>query len=215
MTKSEEKFEKIMKSKGLSYEKIKETELKTPDYLVQIDSLKILFEIKELSNNPEQKKNLKNIYNNGAFLSEQGDFQTIDIHSKSIEQAIKTASTQLRDYSDEAQISLIVIADNRDFFFKDLNLVSQIKSSIIGSGHFQQDETGQVIELCRELGMFSKRKTYISVVVIMNMDSEDLLFLHNENAEISALIEPLVSLFPHHEYVVNTSIGKSWHRFSK
>ena len=68
MTKSEEKFEKIMKSKGLSYEKIKETELKTPDYLVQIDSLKILFEIKELSNNPEQKKNLKNIYMMGILI---------------------------------------------------------------------------------------------------------------------------------------------------
>lgn len=46
MTESEIQFEKIMNLKNIKFCKIKESKEHTPDYLVEIDNLKLIFEIK-------------------------------------------------------------------------------------------------------------------------------------------------------------------------
>jgi hypothetical protein len=48
-TKSEELFENFLQTNNLQFEKIKEETTPRPDYLVSIDDLKLVFEVKELS----------------------------------------------------------------------------------------------------------------------------------------------------------------------
>lgn len=217
MTESEIQFEKIMKLNKLTFCKIEETTEKTPDYLVEIDNLKLIFEVKELANNPEQKNILKNIEDNGEYISAKNDdsLGIIDIHSQSLERALKNACKQIDSYRKTEHICFVVIADNKDFFFKDYNLVNDIKSIMIGEGNFGYNDKGEMIELYRKSTDFYKEKTFISAVILMSMETENLLFLHNENASKSALIEPILSLFPHHEYIENCQSGKIWKKIRK
>ncbi|MBI1451982.1 hypothetical protein IL972_08665 [Acinetobacter sp. FL51] len=217
MTESEIQFEKIMNLKNLKFCKIKETAHKTPDYLVELDNLKLIFEVKELSNNDVQKNVLKNINLNGEYIPEEndGNLGTINIHSQSLERALKNACKQIDSYRKTEHICFVVIADNKDFFFKDYNLVNDIKSLMIGEGNFGYNDKGELVELYRKKTKFYREKTYISAVLVMSMETENLLFLHNENASKSALIEPILSLFSHHEYIENCLSGKIWKKIRK
>lgn len=48
-TKSEELFEKFLEANSVPFEKIKEDSTPRPDYLVSINDLKLVFEVKELA----------------------------------------------------------------------------------------------------------------------------------------------------------------------
>ena len=214
MTESEQHFKKILANKGLICHKIPEAVFKTPDFIVEMADLRLLVEVKEISHNPEQKEILKNIEKNSEYVSNEGDigFKAIEIYSKSIKNILKSAIKQFKKYRKNDDICFITIADNRDFFLKDLNLVSTIKNVMIGKGHYQSDKNGKLIECYRELGLFSKYP-YISAIIVMSMQTENLLFLHNENTTNSAFIEPFISIFKDHEYSVSTPLGKQWRKF--
>ena len=58
MTESEKLLETILANKKITFEKIPEGEvkfLKTPDYLVMLNSTKTYWEVKELKENPSEK----------------------------------------------------------------------------------------------------------------------------------------------------------------
>jgi ribosomal 50S subunit-recycling heat shock protein len=59
---------------------------------------------------------------------DQGKVLTLDIHSKGLENQIKKAKKQFRGYRVENQPYIIVIADCRDFFFKDFNILLSLKA---------------------------------------------------------------------------------------
>ena len=168
-------------------------------------------------NNTDQKIILKNIKLNGEYIPTEsdGDLGTINIHSQALKRSLKKATKQIDSYRKSEHICFVVIADNRDFFFKDYNLVNDIKSIMIGDGHFGYNKKGELVELYRKSTEFYREKTYISAVLVMSMETENLLFLHNENASKSALIEPILSLFPHHEYIENCLSGKIWKKIIK
>ena len=54
-TKSEKLFEEILKRKQIEFNRILEDKNKTPDYEVVLDGIKTYWEIKELSENDDQK----------------------------------------------------------------------------------------------------------------------------------------------------------------
>ena len=105
-TASEKAFEQFLAENGLPFEKIKEEETPTPDYLVQIGDLPIMFEIKELSEDA----------NYGAVKDpskpeDKSYDRTIGDH---VRKKINKARKQARQASDQEIPAVLLIYNNLD-----------------------------------------------------------------------------------------------------
>lgn len=204
-TKSEKIFEEILGRKKIVFNRIAEDANKTPDYEIILDDMRTYWEIKELSENEDQKKLRKQI--------DQGEVLAIDIQSDGLEDKIKKAKQQFKGYKVENQPCIIVIADCREFFFKDFNILISLKGLIIGNAHYAENEDGYLTEIYRELGLLTNRGKYISAIAFLNEKQQDLIFLHNPNTIYPLLNGPLTSLFKHHEFVQKTKQGLTWVKY--
>ena len=144
---------------------------------------------------------------------DQGEILTLDIHSKGLENQIKKAKKQFKGYKVEDRPCIIVLADCRDFFFKDFSICLSLKNLIIGNGHYKENEHGFLTEVYRELGLFSNYGKYVSAIALIKENQQDLIFLHNPCAIHSLLNDTLTSLFEHHEFVQTTNHGHIWVKY--
>ncbi len=204
-TKSEQLFEEILERKKISFIRIEEKINKTPDYKIVLDNMDTYWEIKELNNTDFQREIIKKI--------EANEVLSIDINSNGLENQIRKAKRQFKGYEVDTHPCVIVIADYRDFFFKDFSIISTLKSLMIGRAHYEISSNDSLVQISRDLRLFTYRGGYISAVAFILQEQKELIFLHNPNARISLLKSPLTSLFNNHEYVNRTEQGDCWLKF--
>ncbi|MCH7312383.1 hypothetical protein [Acinetobacter sp. ANC 4805] len=204
-TKSEQLFEEILERKKISFIRIEEKINKTPDYKIVLDNMDTYWEIKELNNTDFQRETIKKI--------EANEVLSIDINSNGLENQIRKAKRQFKGYEVDTHSCVIVIADYRNFFFKDFSIISTLKSLMIGRAHYAISSNDSLVQISRDLGLFTYRGEYISAVAFILQEQKELMFLHNPNARISLLKSPLTSLFSNHEYVNRTEQGDYWSKF--
>lgn len=202
MNESEKLFEKILTKPGITFSKIPASEIRTPDYKVFIGSLETFWEIKEVKENESEKDIVKSV--------ESGQVKVYSVNSDRVEASIKSAAGQFKSYKVTDRACIVALTDLRDFSVKDLFFTQVVQSKMIGSGHYMQDGNGQYFECFREAGLFTNRKNYISAIAIMFKATEDIVFLHNPNANISILSEPLMEAFEHHYFVIKGQYGLEW-----
>jgi hypothetical protein len=101
-TKSEEAFEKFLNDNGLEFEKIEEDDSPRPDYLVKIDTCKIVFELKELAED-------KNFKTEQFSLSKR-------IIGDHVRKKIHVAKKQIQFAAKQGLPSVLLIYNNLDPF---------------------------------------------------------------------------------------------------
>ncbi len=202
MTESELLLQKILTAKGVKHKKLPESGIRTPDFEVICGDLVSFWEVKELEENPDEKGILKN--------QEAGQGEIYSIDSDRIENQIKSACGQFKKYGVGDKPCVIVLCDVRGFAVKDLLLIQNIQTLMLGSAEFTQNRDGQWIEVHRHSGMFTSRKQYVSAVVVIFSATEKALVLHNPNASNSLLGSELMSVFPDQYQAIVQSNGLCW-----
>jgi hypothetical protein len=201
---SEKLFENILTKLGIGFSKIPESEIRTPDYKIYFGSLDTFWEVKEIERNEPEKIILKAI--------DQGENEIYSVHSGRGENSVKSAADQFKSYKVTDQPCIIVLTDHRDFAVKDFLFIQAVQSKMVGIGHYMQNSSGHYYECNRESGLFTYRKKYISAIAIMFKETDQIVFLHNHNANISFLNGPIKSLFEHHYVVIKSEYGLKWQK---
>lgn len=202
MTESEKLLEIILKTNCIEFSKIPEREIRTPDYEVRIDDQLSYWEVKELSENDDEKDIIK--------TSETGKAQSYCIYSDRVENSIKSASKQFKGYRVTNCPCVIVIYDARDFATKDFLLHQKLQSVMLGVADIMQKPDGNWIEVNRKPGLLTNRMKYVSAIVLASKPSNDLWFYHNPNATISLTNSLTLSFFAKQFKAVKTNKGLEW-----
>lgn len=203
MTESEALLEEIFNSKKISFTKIPETnEHKTPDYFVNHQSETSYWEVKELEENPHEKKILHDISND--------DNDVYQINSKRISSSIKSASKQFKGYGVEDKPCIIVLYDSRDFAVMDFLFMQHIQTAMLGSAEYMTQRDGSIREVRRYKGLLTENKQYISAVAVIAKGGRNMVILHNPNANIPIFGSGVSNLFDSHYQAVEDSIGLKW-----
>jgi len=201
MTVSERLFESILSGLKIDFKKIPECSEKRPDYKVGKEIISY-WEIKELTENPDEKQIVNSI--------SAGEQEVYSVNSKRVENSIKEASVQLKSYGDIKFPRVVVLHDARDFVVKDLHFDGFVKSAMLGSGHYQENADGELLEIYRNKGLFSDRRDYISAVAIMYAESNEIVFFHNPYSQNPLIDCEILEKFPHHYRAITESGGLNW-----
>lgn len=202
MTKSEQIFNDIFIELGITPYKIPESSIQTPDYEIILNGIKTYWEIKELEENEKEKEIINKI---------QSDQQDIySVNSERVNNSIKTACAQFKNYKVTNFPCVIVIYDSRDFATKDVLFHQFIQVSMVGTAEYMKMNDGSYLEIKRNPGLLTNRKKYISAVAAMHESSRELIFFHNANASISLIYNPLLKKFRYQYHFVKTNSGYEW-----
>jgi hypothetical protein len=102
---SEEQFEAFCKNRGIPLERIPESDSRTPDYEIDIESQRIIVEVKETSPNPEEIES-------DRLLNERGYGNvTGGTPGDRVRKMIRSASGQLKARSNGVLLTLLVVFD--------------------------------------------------------------------------------------------------------
>lgn len=102
---SEEQFEAFCQNRGIPLQRIPESDTRTPDYQIDIDSERIIVEIKETSPNPEEIES-------DLLLKERGYGNvTGGTPGDRVRKMIRSASGQLKARSNGVLPTLLVVFD--------------------------------------------------------------------------------------------------------
>ncbi len=204
ITKSEILFVEILDSLDIYCEKIPETnKSKTSDFKVGKKNTSY-WELKGLNENDNEKSIIKNV--------ENGVLKSYSIDSKRVVNSIKNSKGQLKKYSNLGNPCILVLSDDRDFITKDLFFTDKIKSLLLGNRHYQENEKGELVEIYKELSMFTNRKKYISAIAIMYHDSKEIIIYHNPYTDISLVGSSILEKFPNQYKVEKNEIGHYWEK---
>jgi hypothetical protein len=200
MNESEILVDEILTNLGIKHRKLPELGDPTPDFEVWAESLTSYWEVKEFVENPYEKEVL------------EGHHEIYSINSDRIEDRVKSASVQFKGYGATDKPCVVVLCDNRDFVVKDLLLIQNIQSAMMGAAEFMKRKDGQVVEVSRRPGLFTNRKKYISAIAVAFVTTKELVVLHNPNAAHSLVASPLVSEFKHQYQARYTDVGLRWEK---
>ena len=204
MNYSEQLFEKILTNHRIGFRKIPESTIRTPDYEILLGSMKTFWEIKEIEENKQEKQMVQS--------TKSGQVEVYSVDSNRVVNSIKSASKQFKSYQVTDKPCIVVLADRRDFFVRDLLFIQTVQSKMIGVGHYMQNDSGQYFEFLREPGLLTKGKKYISAIAIMFAATEDIVFLHNPYANISLLDGPVTAIFRNHFIATKGQHGLEWRK---
>lgn len=179
MTRSEQLLEEILQRYGITFTKIPESKVdgeKRPDYLVGSEHSPTYWEVKELEENPVEKKIIEAANNS---LSE-----VYSIDSERLAGKLEAAFKQFESYKVTHHPCVIVLYDARSFFTHDLLFEQKITSYIIGHGHYMENEDGKLHEIYRTKSILYRKKHYISGLVNIRRNNE-IAFYHNPHTQNS------------------------------
>ncbi|MEL7293911.1 MAG: hypothetical protein AAGJ67_18615, partial [Pseudomonadota bacterium] len=94
---------------GISLNKIPESQSKTPDFEATLDGSRILVEVKEIRENPDEKEVLTR-FNESNFVS-----MSVNLDGKRFQKALSEANRQLKGYSSAKDFCVVAIEDVREF----------------------------------------------------------------------------------------------------
>jgi len=102
---SEREFEAFCKARGIPFERISETNTRTPDYELVLESVRVVVEVKETELNAEERASERLLAERGygtAVGSTPGD---------RVRKMIRSSSAQLRAHSKGVKPTLLVVFD--------------------------------------------------------------------------------------------------------
>ncbi|PSW74473.1 hypothetical protein C9J41_06270 [Photobacterium sp. GB-50] len=202
MTESESQFEITLDDKNIKFQKIPETEGKTPDYEVYLGNHLSYWEIKELIENPSEKQVLRDI--EGECL---GIYQ---VNSDRVVNSIKDAAKQLKNYGESKASRVIVLCDSRDFATMDFLFIPSIQEVMLGKAEYYAHRDGSLEEIKRYPGLLTNRMKYISAIAVLSVKTGKMLFLHNPNATVPLFETDLVKHFDNHQVFEKNGRTNTW-----
>src|SRR5438105_2794171 len=104
-TVSEGIFEQFCTAKGIAFDRIDETDQKTPDYYLKCGAVRIVAEVKETSPNAEERESNRVLEQTGVGLAVGGT------PGARVRSMIKRCSPQLKARSEGVHPSLLVVFD--------------------------------------------------------------------------------------------------------
>ncbi|MFB2764726.1 hypothetical protein [Marinobacter shengliensis] len=200
MNEAENLIDEILTDHGIDHRKLPELGGPTPDFEVWVGDSISYWEVKQFVENPYEKEVLA------------GCHEIYSINSDRIEDRVKSASLQFKGYGVTGKPCVVAICDNRDFAVKDMLLVPNIQSAMVGAASFLLEKNGRLVEVNRRPGLFTNRKKYISAIVVAFMATKKLMVLHNANTVHSLVGSPLMANFSHQYQARDTGEGLRWER---
>lgn len=107
LTQSEVWFVEYCKSNRINFDRIEESENKTPDYFIKLDDQEIVVEVKEIQPSHEEIRSMEKAQTNGV------GFVTGNVPGEKIRKKIKKASTQIKAGANGEFPSILLLCDIR------------------------------------------------------------------------------------------------------
>jgi hypothetical protein len=126
MTRSEQNTVKFFAMLGVELAPIATSATETPDYAATISGTEVVIEVKELTENEEEKRVLRRIESNEVFSY---DSQSA---SKRLSGKITKANSQLKRLCGGSKPGLLIIQDTRSFFTTSVMPFEEIKQAMFG-----------------------------------------------------------------------------------
>ncbi len=203
-TQSEIICSNILKSKGVPHTKIprsKVEKVQTPDFAVDLCGIDSVWEVKELTENPDENKILKTLESENPPL--------YSVNSSRVKNRIKEACNQFKSYGSTDKACVVALYDARCFAVRDVLFPQFIISAMFGNAEYWKPKDGPSREIKRTGKLLQKnKKNYISAIAVLNEKSNDIIFLHNPFANISLL--NLQTPFTKHLKFIFTENGLSY-----
>ncbi|OBU33865.1 hypothetical protein C0W66_19745 [Photobacterium kishitanii] len=111
---------------GISLNKIPESQSKTPDFEATLDGRRILVEVKEIRENPDEKEVLTR-FNESNLVS-----MSVNLDGKRFQKALSEANRQLKDYSNAKDFCVVAIEDVREFEVRSESPVFELHQAMYG-----------------------------------------------------------------------------------
>ena len=127
MTESEIDTIRFFDEIGCDLIRIPESSEKTPDFFIETEKQKIFIEVKEITDNDEDKKLIEEVATHGQVGAHDGPEV-----GKRFRPAIQSANKQLKKKCKEGEPGLVIIQDVRDFFTKSVMPQEEIKQAMFG-----------------------------------------------------------------------------------
>lgn len=155
--------------------KITETEVKTPDFCVTIDSETYLIEVKEKLDNPSTKKEMLSYLEDGELFETSLSLES----TGSIEKILSIANGQIKEAINDESYFLITWIHCSGMHDKAIE--EQIISTIYGSKYLWDNSEKGITARCYYFGhsRFFRYKNTLDAVIITNKDNMMQLCLNN------------------------------------
>ncbi len=206
MTESEIDTIRFFDEMGCNLARIPECSEKTPDFFIETEKQKIFIEVKEITNNDEDKRLIKEVSTHG----QTGMHNTPGV-GKRFRPAIHSANKQLKKKCKDGDPGLVIIQDVRDFFTKSVMPQEEIKQAMFGdrvtwisvnskevkSDIFQENKTTT-----------NAKNTTISAVGLMVKNSQNnelTLHIHHNPHAKNKLISPVFVCNSVYEYHIDNT----------
>lgn len=169
---SEQNTLSVFEMLDINLRKIPESNSKTPDFEGKVNGVRLLVEVKEIRESPEEKE----ILSNNVVLMET------NLNGKRFQRAFSDANRQLKQYSDGNDFCIVAIEDVRDFFVRSESPLNELHQAMFGEyvSYLSKDNLNLCIDSngkSRSLNV--KKNTSISCAV--------LVFGTKYNADLSAI----------------------------
>lgn len=206
MTESEKNTIRLFNDIKVNLVRIPEGPEKTPDFFVETYKQKIFIEVKEINENEEEKKLLKEIDKKGHVSGH--DSPKV---GKRFRPSIQSANKQLKKSCRSNEAGLVIIQDVRHFFTRSCIPQEEIKLAMFGERVTWLSVNSRKVKA----DVFDKNKTTteqknttISAVGLMiknvQNDSLTLHIYHNPHAK-TPLISPVFESSKTFEYSINAT----------
>ncbi len=184
MTESEKLFEEIFSEKEIYFRRVPTSSPRTPDYQVIVNDSYSYWEVKELEKNDDEAK----------ILNQQKP-EIYSVDSTRVENSIKSACGQFKDYKVTNYPCVVVLYDSREFEIMDVLFHQFVQTAMLGKAEYMHQKDGSLVEIKRNHGLLTKRKRYISAVAVMHQKTRKMVFYHNPNANIPLVSSDLLKKF--------------------
>lgn len=173
---SEKNTLSVFETLSISLNKIAESHSKTPDFEAEVDGHRVLVEVKEIRENPDEKEVLKR-FNEGNFVS-----MSVNLAGKRFQKALSEANRQLKSYSNSTDFCFVAIEDVRDFSVRSESPTFELHQAMFGeyiSWLCIDDRTVCIDSNAKSRALSYQKNTSISCAV--------LVFGSKYHSEISAV----------------------------
>ncbi len=206
MTQSEINVQKFFKQIGCKLFKIPETSIKTPDFYLKTTKQKIIIEVKEITENEDEKK----------VNSQIEQFGETDVYNscsigKRFRVPIQKSNRQLKKHCINNEPGLLIIQDVRSFANRSFFYQEEIKQAMFGDRvtWINQDNRKIAADIFQENKTTTdKKNTTISAVAILIENVQNgvltLHIYHNPFAK-NKLISPVFQSDLVYEYEIEST----------
>lgn len=206
MTESEKDTIRFFNEIGVNLEIIHEIAEQTPDFLIETYKQKVFIEVKEIYDNEEEKKILKDI----KEKKQVSIYDSSEV-GKRFRPSIKKANKQLKTRCKSNEAGLVIIQDVRDFFTSSMMPQEEIKLAMFGDRVTWIDLNSGKIKADvydKNKTTTNQKNTTVSAVALMIKNRQDnsltLHIYHNPHAK-NILKSPFIESPKIYEYsIANT-----------